>query len=102
MNVVQCIKNIKGLTWLKIEEDKYMSGEVYQFIGKKFTKKLIKIIKTFPMIGEKFSDDWIFVGLKNFYSNKIFVFNFIYRIFYPCQKFKSPDKIYTQNLTITR
>ena len=73
MNVVQCIKNNKGLTWLKIEEDKYMSGEVYQFIGKKFTKNLIKIIKTFPMIGEKFSDDWIFVGVKNFYSNKIFV-----------------------------
>ena len=37
MNVVSCIKNNKGLTWLKIEEDKYMSGEVYQFIGKKFS-----------------------------------------------------------------
>ena len=80
-----------------------MSGEVYQFIGKKFTKKLIKIIKTFPMIGEKFFDDWIFVGLKKFLQQQNFCFiNVIYRIFYPCQKFKSPDKIYTQNLTITR
>lgn len=70
--------------------------------AKKFTKKLIKIIKTFPMIGEKFSDDWIFVGLKNFTATKFCFINFIYRIFYPCQKFKSPDKTYTQNLTITR
>lgn len=79
-----------------------MSGEVYQFIGKKFTKKLIKIIKTFPMIGEKFFDGWIFVGLKNFTATKFLFYHFIYRIFYPCQKFKSPDKIYTQNLTIIR
>ena len=91
------------MTWLKIEEDKYMSGKFYQFIGKKFTKKLIKIIKTFPLIGEKFFDDWIFVGLKNFYSNKIFVLLILFiEFFYSCQKFKSPDKIYTQNLTITR
>ena len=34
-----------------IEEDKYMSGEVYQFIGKKFTKKSDKNYKNF-------SDDW--------------------------------------------
>ena len=103
MNVVQCIKNNKGLTWLKIEEDKYMSGEVYQFIGKKFTKNLIKIIKTFPMIGEKFSDDQIFVGLKIFTATKIFVLSILFiEFFYPCQKFKSSDKIYTQNLTITR
>ena len=59
-----------------------MSGEVYQFIGKKFTKKLIKIIKTFPMISEKFSDDWIFVGLKNFYSNKIFVLSILFIEFF--------------------
>ena len=93
MNVVQCIKNNKGLTWLKIEEDKYMSGEVYQFIGKKFTKKLIKIIKTFPMIGEKFSDDWIFVGLKNFYSNKIFVLSILFIEFFILVKnFNRPTK----------
>lgn len=53
-----------------------MSGKVYQFIGKKFTKKLIKIIKTFPMIGEKFSDDWIFVGLKNFTITKFLFYQF--------------------------
>ena len=53
-----------------------MSGKVYQFIGKKFTKKLIKIIKTFPMIGEKFFDDWIFVGLKNFTATKFLFYQF--------------------------
>lgn len=59
-----------------------MSGEAYQFIGKKFTKKLIKIIKTFPMIGEKFSDDWIFVGLKILQQQNFCFINFIYRIFF--------------------
>ena len=44
-------QNNKGMTWLKIEEDKYMSGEVYQFIGKKFTIKADKNYKNF-------SDDW--------------------------------------------
>ena len=86
MNVVQCIKNNKGLTWLKIEEDKYMSGEVYQFIGKKFTKKLIKIIKTFPMIGEKFSDDWIFVGLNKFTATKFLFYQFYLQNFLSLSK----------------
>lgn len=39
------------MIWLKIEKDKYMSGEVYQFIGKKIYKKADKNYKNF-------SDDW--------------------------------------------
>lgn len=69
-----------------------MSGEVYQFIGKKFTKKLIKIIKTFPMIGEKFSDDWIFVGLKNFIATK-FLFSILFiEFFIPVKNLNHPTK----------
>ena len=70
-----------------------MNGEVYQFIGKKITKKLIKIIKTFPMIGEKFSGDWIFIDLKNFTATKFFVLSILFiEFFIPAKNLNRPIK----------
>lgn len=70
-----------------------MNGEVYQFIGKKITKKLIKIIKTFPMIGEKFSGDWIFIDLKNFTATKFFVLSILFiEFFIPAKNLNRPTK----------
>ena len=45
------------------------------------------------MIGEKFSDDWIFVGLKNFTATKIFVLSILFIEFFILVKnFNRPTK----------
>lgn len=48
------------------------------------------------MIGEEFSDDWIFVGLKNFTATKFFVLSILFI------KFLTPVKILNRPTKFTR